>query len=290
MLIEGRWRRKVQLSRNELLDFLILSQFKTTTCCLYLGFIRLPLFRLKNTPKRAENAYLSISIFKIFRGSMPPDPPRKARASPSSDRFAITSLVVFTLESCDCAWPSRKSWICHCWAFGWSFGYGRNCLLILSCFLCLLNDKRLDQMLKPAQELQVLYPVFTWCSKKRVFASWVVCQRAYSSVVEHLTADQEVLGSTPSAPSFFCFLFFLSHFATDDFSVNFRFAVIFLFSWSKTLAFILFVFQSFRIKLFLARQWAFRHMHAEERFTKSQTQTISSHSWPVVIHSQVVST
>ena len=28
-------------------------------------------------------AYLTVSIFKIFRGSMPPDPPRKARALPS---------------------------------------------------------------------------------------------------------------------------------------------------------------------------------------------------------------
>ena len=44
---------------------------------------------------------------------MPPDPPRKARASPLSDRFAITSLVMFTLRSCDCAWPSLKSWIRH---------------------------------------------------------------------------------------------------------------------------------------------------------------------------------
>ena len=42
----------------------------------------LPLFRLKNTPKRAENAYLSISIFKIFRGSMPPDPLEKRGLRP----------------------------------------------------------------------------------------------------------------------------------------------------------------------------------------------------------------
>ena len=33
--------------------------------------------------KTLKNAYLTVSIFKIFRGSMPPDPPRKARASPS---------------------------------------------------------------------------------------------------------------------------------------------------------------------------------------------------------------
>ena len=46
------------------------------------------------------------------------------------------------------------------------------------------------------------------CSKKALFGSQV-CQRAYSSVVEHLTADQEVLGSTPSVPSLFFFFFFL---------------------------------------------------------------------------------
>ena len=48
---------------------------------------------------------------------MPWTPLRKARASPSSDRFAITSLVVFTLQSCDCAWPSLKSWIRHWFLF-----------------------------------------------------------------------------------------------------------------------------------------------------------------------------
>ena len=56
---------------------------------------------------------------------------------------------------------------CSCAQFWWSFGYGRNSLLILSCFLCLLNNKKLDQMLKPAEELHVSNLVFT-CSKKVV--------------------------------------------------------------------------------------------------------------------------
>ena len=34
--------------------------------------------------------------------------------------------------------------------------------------------------------------------------------RGYSSVVEHLTADQEVPGSNPGAPCFFFLLFFLA--------------------------------------------------------------------------------
>ena len=46
------------------------------------------------------------------------------------------------------------SWTCT--QFSLSFGYGHNCLLILY-FLCLLNQKKLDQMLKPAEELHVSY-------------------------------------------------------------------------------------------------------------------------------------
>ena len=38
---------------------------------------------VESLTKTLKNAYLKVSIFKIFRGSMPPDPPRKARASPS---------------------------------------------------------------------------------------------------------------------------------------------------------------------------------------------------------------
>ena len=38
---------------------------------------------VESLTKTLKNAYSTISIFKIFRGSMPPDPPRKARASPS---------------------------------------------------------------------------------------------------------------------------------------------------------------------------------------------------------------
>ena len=50
-------RRKVQFNRNELLDFFNFVTIQDKNL--------LPLFRLKNTPKRAEHAHLSISILKI---------------------------------------------------------------------------------------------------------------------------------------------------------------------------------------------------------------------------------
>ena len=40
------------------------------------------------------NAYLTVSIFKIFRGSMPPDPPRERGLRPRNDRFAITVVEI----------------------------------------------------------------------------------------------------------------------------------------------------------------------------------------------------
>ena len=50
---------------------------------------------------------------------------------------------------------------CNCAQFWWSFGYGHNCLHILSCFLYLLNDNNFGQMLNSAEELHVSYPVLT---------------------------------------------------------------------------------------------------------------------------------
>ena len=38
-----------------------------------------------------------------------------------------------------------------------------------------------------------------WCWRRLLRVSWTV--QGYSSVVEHLTADQEVPGSNPDAPS-----------------------------------------------------------------------------------------
>ena len=54
------------------------------------------------------------------------------------------------------------------------------------------------------------------------------------------------------------------------------------------MAFILFVFQSFRIKLFLASQWAFRYMHAEEKHPQSPKRKRFLHT-AMVIHSRVAS-
>ena len=48
-------------------------------------------------PQIVKNAYLRIAIFKISRGSMPPNLLEGARASPRRDRCAITSFGV--LES-----------------------------------------------------------------------------------------------------------------------------------------------------------------------------------------------
>ena len=46
-----------------------------------------------------KNAYLRIAIFKISRGSMPPDPLEGARASPRRDRYAITSFGVLEFHA-----------------------------------------------------------------------------------------------------------------------------------------------------------------------------------------------
>ena len=46
-----------------------------------------------------KNAYLRIAIFKISRGSMPPDPLEEARASPRRDRYAITSFGVLKFHA-----------------------------------------------------------------------------------------------------------------------------------------------------------------------------------------------
>ena len=47
---------------------------------------------VESLTKTLKNAYLTVSIFKIFRGSMPPDPPRKARALPSQWSLCDHSL------------------------------------------------------------------------------------------------------------------------------------------------------------------------------------------------------
>ena len=101
-------------------------------------------------------------------------------------------------------------------------------MLILSCFLCLLNDKKLDQMLKPAEELHVSYLVIT-CREKAVFVFQVMCQWALSGRV----SDCKSRG-----PRFNCKRFLsLSHFAIGDLSaIFFLLAVSFLISWSETLA------------------------------------------------------
>ena len=54
---------------------------------------------LKLYPKIVKNAYLRIAIFKISRGSMPPDPLEGARASPRRDRYAITSFGVLEFHA-----------------------------------------------------------------------------------------------------------------------------------------------------------------------------------------------
>ena len=64
---------------------------------------------LKLYPKIVKNAYLRIPIFKISRGSMPPDPLQGARAGPRRDRVAITSFGVLEFH----APPWLKSWIRH---------------------------------------------------------------------------------------------------------------------------------------------------------------------------------
>ena len=46
-----------------------------------------------------KNAYLRIPIFKISRGSMPPDPLEGARAGPRRDRVAITSFGVLEFHA-----------------------------------------------------------------------------------------------------------------------------------------------------------------------------------------------
>ena len=51
--------------------------------CIYIRSIFSCRKCVESLTKTFKNAYLTVSIFKIFRGSMPPDPPRKARASPS---------------------------------------------------------------------------------------------------------------------------------------------------------------------------------------------------------------
>ena len=50
-------------------------------------------------PQIVKNAYLRIPIFKISRGSMPPDPLEGARAGPRCDRVAITSFGVLEFHA-----------------------------------------------------------------------------------------------------------------------------------------------------------------------------------------------
>ena len=69
---------------------------------------------LKLYPKIVKNAYLRIAIFKISRGSMPPDPLEGARASPRRDRYAITSFGVLEFHAPPPPPPWLKSWIRHC--------------------------------------------------------------------------------------------------------------------------------------------------------------------------------
>ena len=45
---------------------------------------------VESLTKTLKYAYLTVSIFKIFRGSMPPDPLEKRGLCPRNDRFAIT--------------------------------------------------------------------------------------------------------------------------------------------------------------------------------------------------------
>ena len=59
-----------------------------------------------------KNAYLRIPIFKISRGSVPPDPLEGARARPRRDRVAITSFGVLEFHAPPPP-PWLKSWIRH---------------------------------------------------------------------------------------------------------------------------------------------------------------------------------
>ena len=107
------------------------------------------------------NEFINMHRLPLVVGSLPPPPlpqqkQNREQKSSSCERMCtattkvrVNSCVVRYRVRCDPRQPKslrdREAGMtsCSCAQFWWSFGYGRNCLLILSCFLCLLNDKKL---------------------------------------------------------------------------------------------------------------------------------------------------
>ena len=89
-----------------------------------------PIF-LKLYPKIVKNAYLRIPIFKISRGSMPPDPLEGARTGPRRDRVAITSFGFLEFHAPPPPPPWLKSWIRH-WTLSIAWNSGRPAVVFLA--------------------------------------------------------------------------------------------------------------------------------------------------------------
>ena len=103
----------------------------TQETCIYLYRpIFLAVKCVESLTKTLKNVYLTVSIFKIFRGSMPPDPPRKARALPSQWSLRDHSLNHVTSQVSRlqlskswqvCAWREQKVGVCLLLSSGWLF-------------------------------------------------------------------------------------------------------------------------------------------------------------------------
>ena len=77
-------------------SFLLSTQEKLSI----FGFLLAILWR--KIKKNAKNAYLTVSIFKIFRGSMSPDPLEKRGPRPRNNRFAISAVPTSTSQKLAC--------------------------------------------------------------------------------------------------------------------------------------------------------------------------------------------